>query len=108
MAQFGELNAISFHLGEVHVAHWIVVAFGQLVSERTRKLPHDALPFTLRRFVLGHPKAFGQYHFDLIFTWTAFGLGAGAAHDERAWGTPAEFNAKDFALVACFRAGERC
>ena len=103
---FGEFPAERFGLGEVDIANREVVARGQLRGELARQLPDDPLPLALRRLVLGHPKASGQCHLDLIFSRPPFGFVAWASHDEAAGRTPAELDGVDFALLASVPAAE--
>jgi hypothetical protein len=62
------------------------------------------VPLALRHLVLGHPKAFGQRDFNLIFIRATFGLAGRAAHYEFAWRAPAEFDSGCLSLLTCLRA----
>jgi hypothetical protein len=106
-AEFGEFSAINLCLGKIDITHRQIVSLRQFRCELSGQCSNDPFPQSLRRFELGHPKAFGQRNLGLILARAPLRLVNGATHLELPRWTPAEFDDNDLALVASFGSGKR-
>src|SRR5262249_14672352 len=103
----GQPLAEGFCLREIDVADWIVITLRQFSRQFAGQGADDALPQSLRRFVLRHPESAREGDFDLVFSRSPFRLTTWASHDEAPRRAPAESNFFDLTLLTGSPADER-